>query len=429
MSALANWQIFKRRYGEFINPLPSEDTIANYGKFVAQDRRPGENYNFPIKVGNEHGQTANIDGSAFALNAPIDSVVLNAQLDGATIMLRGTIPYDVTAKSSNGAGDGSKGGAFWQAMDGKVEMMMSSGELYRELALMYGPGTAAAAAANLGACAASISGANLAAPQVITITRATWAAGIWNQLAPNALVDIYQADGTTVRETGVTVQSQVAATNRLSLFKTGSVATVAAGDVIVPFGWRLKSCYGLQAILENSGSLFGISATTYNVWKSVAFANGSAVLTRAKIGQIAARLFPNGLTKGGTLFVSGPTFADLAEEADALVRFTDSNTSDVKRQGDNRIEYRSPIGIIRVQLHRFMKQSIAFFIANDVLKRVGATDLTFALPGTNKWFYKELENTAGSQIALYSNQAPVLEIPYHCAIISAISNNGDTSPA
>jgi hypothetical protein len=72
-----------------------------------------------------------------------------------------------------------------------------------------------------------------------------------------------------------------------------------------------------------------------------------------------------------------------------------------------------------------MKQGIAMFIAKDVLKRVGSSDLTFSLPGTNQWFYQELSNQAGSEIRIFSNQAPIIEIPYYCMEFTGIANTGD----
>jgi len=427
MSSLANWQAnFKRRYGSFINPMPSDNTVAKFAAFVQQDRRPGENYNFPVKVGNEHGITPNVDGTAFALNAAIDSVLQNAQLDGATLALVGNVPYDVAFKSNNGAGEGSTGGAFMRAFDLKIQSLMESMEFYREISLLYGCGTAAAAAANIGVVNAAVSGANLAAPQVINLTRGSWAPGIWNMMI-NGLVDVYQANGTTVRDTGVQVQSVDATQCRLTLFKAASAAVVAPGDVIVPAGWRTKSCYGLQALLENVGTILNINAALYPMWKSVQYPAGGA-LARAKILQMAARMYPNGIKGGGTLFVNGMTFAELAEEADTLQRYT-GNTDEVKRQGAESLLYKSPIGNIEVAVHAYMKQGIAMFFKTGTVKRVGSTDVTFRGDGPNDWFFLELPQNAGYQLRVMSNQAPVMEIPYHCAIISGISNTGDVVPA
>lgn len=438
MSSYANWAPgFKERYGDWINPLPEEDTLAELGEFIKEEWRPGVAFNFPIKVQNEGGVTHNVDGSAFTVNDAIDSVWQNARLDGATVLLCGNLPYDVNAKSSNGAGPGSKGGAFWKATDQKVESMMVSASLYRELNLAYGAGTASTIAASIGAVAANVSGTTLTNGPTITITRATWAPGVWNQIRGHK-VDIYQSDGATLRESGVTVTSAATSgtQNRLVLTKSGSAVTVAAGDLIVLNGQKAKSCYGLQAILENTGSLFNISASTYGMWQSCSFSAGSATLTRAKIGQFASRIFPNGLKNGGNLFVSGPTFADLGEEADALVQWTvqDGNAPKLKRQGTNRLEFASQIGPITIVNYIYQKQSLAFFVGNSesggsLFKRVGASDITFALPGTREWFWTELSAAAGSQLRCYSNQAGVLEIPYHCGEITAISNNGDTSPS
>lgn len=424
MPSLTNFTpLLKRTYGDFINPLPSDDTLAALAPLIRQDRRPGENYNFPIMVNFEHGVTHNVDGSAFALDSAIDAVNQNAQLDGATILLHGNLPYDVIAKAMN------SNGAYMEAVDFKVMALMSGGEHYREVNLLYGPGTGSTLLTNVGAVNASVSGANLAAPQVVNITRATWSSGLWNKMV-NAQVDIYQSDGSTLRESGVTVQAVVSATCRLQLYKAGSTATVASGDLIVLRGSRTKSCVGYQAILQNTGSLFGISAALYPPWAAVSFSAGSAALTSVKIQQFASRLSNNGLSNGGSLLVSSATFAGLVDELDDRDRWTNnSNTSGMKRTGTAAIEVMTPAGLIKVQIHRLMKQGVAMFVPVEKVKRVGATDLTFALPGTNQWFYQELPGNAGAQLRIYSNQAIVIECPYHAGIITNIVNEADVTPA
>jgi hypothetical protein len=427
MSTLTSWAgVAKKRYGKFSNPLPSDNTFAQFMPFVRKDMQGGENYNFPVKLSHEHGFTPNVDNSAFALNSARDSVTKNAQLTGATIMLRGTLPYDTTSALMHGAENGGpNGSSFFEPVDAKVEGLMVAGELYRELQLMYGCGTASAAAANIGVINANVSAADLDPGTIVNITAASWSPGLWNNMG-NALVDIYQSDGSTLRESSVVVGDITKATNRLALSKTSSTATPAAGDVIVLRDARTKSCYGIQAILENSGSLFGISAATYPQWRAVSKNIGGA-LTRAAILALAAELYANGLRDGGKLFVSGAQFSDLDEEAAELVRFKEGVVS--KEQGSENLLYRSPAGIIEVAVHSYMKNGIAMFLSTDNGRRVGNTDLTFNLPGTNKWFYNELPDNAGGQFRIYSNQAPVLERPYHCAILTGITSDAATSPA
>jgi hypothetical protein len=426
--------LFQNNYGPYMNPLPSENTIAERAAFVPSNLRGGLQYYFPIRVGVSQGVTHNIDNSAFALNTAIDTPFVNAQLDGATILVRENLSYDIIAKSMNG--DAS----YKAQMDLTVESLSLGGELFRELNLLYGPGTASTAAANVGVVNASVSGANLAAPQIVNVTEATWAAGIWNMFAPNGIVDIYQSDGLTLRAAEVTVQAVVSATNRLQLYKAGSSATVAQGDIIVLRGQVAKGCYGLQSILENDGSLFGLSAATYPMWKSVEFSAGSAALTTTKIQQLMSRLKNNGLKatngKAGTLFVSAATFADLIAELQGNTatnpggnRWNDGATGGPKTVGTDNIMVNSPCGIVDIAIHSYMKQGLAMFLPEGKVKRVGSTDITFSLPGTNKWFYTELTEYAGCQIRVFSNQAPVIEVPYHAGIISGIVNAASTAPA
>lgn len=423
MSALSNWAgIAKRRYGDYINPLASSNTLADAAPFISQDRRPGENYNFPVLTQLEHGVTHNVDNTAFPISSVVDSVTKNAQLDGATILLQGNMPYDVVAKFMNPGATVDD----MRATDMKVKGLMLGGELYRELALMYGPGTGTALA-NIGIISAIVSGANLAAPIVCNITRQTWAGGLW-PLMRGALIDIYQSDGATLRAAEVTVSAVVAETNRLTLTKSGSTVLPVAGDMLIQRGAATKSCVGAQAILENTGSLFGIDAASEPVWRAVQKSAGSAALTIAKIKQLCGQLYNNGLRNGGDLFVNGLTFADLSDELDALERYNEPG-GEAKRTGESEISIKSPAGIVKIKLHGQMKQGIAMFFAKNVLKRVGATDLTFSLGNSREWFYHELPSNAGSAIRIYSNQAIVSEKPYQCAIITAIQNVGDTSPA
>lgn len=415
---------FKQRYGRWIEPLPDEHTLADFGDFIPGENRPGLGYNFPVLTGIEHGQTANLDGSAFAINPAVDSQVLNANLDGATILIQSVVSYDVIYKSLNGTGNGSNGGAFKTALDQAVQAMLMGGGLYRELALAYGPGSAAAIASDLGVVFSSISGANLAAPQVVSITTVTWIPGLWI-LAVGMKVDIYQTDGSTVRDTGVTVQARPSTTNtRLQLFKTASVAIVAAGDRIVPFGWKSQSCFGLEAIYNNAGLLFNINAATVAPWRCMVFTAALTTLTRAKILGYCAQIAVNGTRTGGRLFVCSATFALLSEEFNQLQRYTRNNDS-AKTIGTSSISYETAAGLVEVVVYQYAKQGQAFFIASDNFRRVGSTDLTMRPIGQGaEGFFTHLTDRSGAQMKVFSNQAPVFEMPYRNFMVTNVVNTG-----
>lgn len=417
--------MFKQRYGRWIDPLPDEHTLADYGDFIPSENRPGLGYNFPVLTGLELGQTANVDGSAFSLNPAVDSTVLNANLDGATILLQSVVSYDTIYKSLNGTGNGNQGPAYKTALDQTVQAMLQGAAMYRELALAYGPGTSTAVASNIGVVGGSVSGANLGATQVVYLTEASWIPGLWIiATGTNGMkVDIYQTDGTTLRETNVNVDARPSTTQtRLQLTKAASAATVAANDKIVPLGWRTKSCFGLEAIYNNTGTIFNINAANVAPWRCMTFSAGGA-MSRAKIMSMAAAVSINGVKNGGKLFVCAPTFADLAEEANALQRYT-ANTDKVKRQGASQLIYETAAGQLEVVVYQYAKQGQAMFISNDNFRRVGSTDLTMRpIGGGAEAFFTHLTGNAGAQMKIFSNQAPVFEMPYRNFLITGIANN------
>lgn len=417
---------FKQRYGRWIEPLPDEHTLADFGDFIPGENRPGLGYNFPVLTGWEHGQTANTDGSAFTLNPAVDSQVLNANLDGATILIQSVVSYDVIYKSLNGTGQGGSGGAYKTALDQSVQAMLLGGGLYRELALAYGPGTSTAIASNIGVVNTIISGATLTAGQVVTLTVASWIPGLW-VVGVNMIVDVYQSDGITARSTGpvAVVARPSPSQTRLSLLGPGP--TAVAGDVIVPRGWKGKSCFGIEAIYNNATTLFGINAALVAPWQAMTF-NAGGQLTRAKIMGYAAQIATNGTKNGGRLFVSAPTFADLAEEFSGIQRYTRNNDS-AKTIGTSQINYETAAGVIEVVVYQYAKLSQAFFVSNDNFRRVGSTDLTMRpIGGGAEGFFTHMTDRSGAQMKIFSNQAPVFEMPYRNFLIFGITNAYGPTP-
>lgn len=418
------------RYGKAINPFPEENTIASFMDFCKEQEREGRSFNFPVRVGLPHGVTLDDTNTAFTLNSGIAATHVEASITGSTIVIVDNIPYnDVYATMHGIANGGGQGASYWKKWDEAAEGLMLSGDLYRELQLIYGPGSTSTAAASLATVSSSVSGANLAAPQVVNITAATWAPGLWPKMI-NALVDVYQSDGTTLRASGVTVSAPVPETNRLTLTKSGSAAVVAAGDVLLVRGALDVSCYGLEAIGANTGSLFGISASAYAQWKCATKSVGGA-MSRSIILEAASVLASNGLKDGGTLFCSNPTLADLISEATELQQFNSQNgdTPDVKVQGATGVKYKTPCGVITAQVHPYFKQGMAFLLpGGDVCKRVGSTDLTFD-DGTGQMLVRPLNGQFGAQLQIATCQAPIITLPWHSMYFTGIVNGADTNPA
>lgn len=435
--------MFTQRYGAFKDPLPEEDSLAKFAVWVPPQSRLGNQYNFPLQGSLEHGQTADISGTAFTYNVDVPMTMVNCIVDGFDWGMTARIPYSDMLRARNGVNQsgGGSAGSYFAPLDLKVKGLMRSSTLYRELWLAYGPGTGSTITSDIGQLRTSgflvAGGPNWNQTPTVQLRTTSWIAGMWN-LMKNAKLEVLNAAGTALVGTpGQFIQvntTPTAGSCNVSFLATSTItAAVAASQRLLPFGWYQKCCVGLEGILNNTGSLFNIDAALYNFWRSVTRDNGAVKLTRSIILGICAQLFPNGLDQGATLFVSSAQFADLAEETvvsgsgattNAVQIYSGNGDQTTKRIGTNKLVYIAPTGEVTVQLYKFMKQGESFLFGNGLVKRGGASDVTFKGDG-NQYFLQEVPGAAGYEIRCISNQAVFIEVPYQCALIFNIASTFD----
>jgi hypothetical protein len=439
--------MFTYRYGAFIDPMPEEDSIARFAVWVPPQSRLGNKFIFPLQGSLEHGQTADVSGTAFNYYADIPMTMVNAEVDGFDWGMTARIPYSDMLRARNGVNQsgGGSAGSYFAPLDLKVKGLMRSSTLYRELWLCYGPGTGSTIASDIGQLATTgflvSGGPNWNQTPVVKLKTASWIPGMWN-LMKNAKLEVLNAAGTAlVGSAGQFVQVNsipTAGLTNVSFQATSTItAAVAAQQRLLPFGWYQKCCIGLEGILNNTGTLFNIDASLYTFWRAVTRDNGAAKLSRSIILGLCAQMFPNGLDQGATMFVSSAQFADLAEETQVVTNgsgatantatvqvFNGNGDQTTKRIGTNKIVYVSPVGEITIQLYKYMKQGEAFLFGNGLVKRGGASDITFKGDG-NQYFLNEIQGAAGYEIRCISNQSVFIETPYQCALIYNIASTFD----
>lgn len=433
------------RFGPYKNPLPEVNSFREFAKFVDGADRSGNQFIYPVQTAISHGQTADKTGTAYNLNPARPAGQQFAKLDAYDITMRETIPYPAMMQARNGVSQDGGSGAYWEPIDLAMMTTMRGAEHYAEIGAMYGPGGGTTALADIGVISTVLSGTNWNAASTVTITRASWMVGMWNNAANGGnaaggmLVDILNAAGTTVIAVAVPTVGTVDPSKCQVSFGAGTTAVaIAAGQRIVPFGWcgplgavAGKAQVGVQGILENTGIFANINAATTPVWRcrNIVFVGGTA-LTRARIISTGAKLFPNGLKKGAKLFVNANTFVDLAEEPNNLTRWDSTQGKiETKIQGTANLQYISSAGVIDVAVHEYKKQGYAFFLENGGTIRIGAGDITYRGMNDGEDMFLELQDKAGSEIRNQQQQAPLLLNPYRNAILSGFVNNNDDIPA
>lgn len=415
--------LLMRVYGDAANPLPSVNTLAADIKFDTA-QKIGESFNFPVRLGLEQGATYNIDHSAYTLNSAVDGKYGNATLDSAELTVRANLSYGEMTKLSASKGRSSK--AYDQGIGLKIANMLDGAEQRREMALWYGAGTSGLS--NIGVINA-VAVAASSGVVTVNITQASWITGFW-QMAANVNVDVYSSGGTQ-RNTNAALQVTGVDPSKCRVQLTGNTsdaAAVQAGDYLFFYGGRTKQMVGIQAICENTGSLFGIDAGIYPQWRSISYSVGGA-LNFDKVSEGVSQAIDNGLEGSATLYVPTRAWSDLLNDEVALRRYMGTSGGTAK-PGFGKIEFEIGDVTVRIRTHRYLKQGLAFLLPLDTWHRIGSTDLTTTAPGNpNEYFFRQLDGQNGAEIRCYSDQAVVCDTPYHTVMFTGLASSADNTPS
>ena len=412
---------FKTRYADKIEYLqPSFNKLSRAIPFETA-KKLGKDYQFPVRVSRAMGVTwagGSAYGTAFDLGGAVSGVTKNATVEGTELVLEEAISYGAIS------GAMSNIEAFGSAFDEVVADMTTSAAFFREMALLYG-GT------SIGTVTGT-PGQPTATSATVVISLATWAPGLWVQMEGGKL-DIYASDGTTKRNDSsasavYTVTSVDTETRTITMAgEATDIDAIASTDLIRPAGATSNWFTGIDGILSNTGSLFGIDAATYSLWKSGTYAAGGVALTMAKLTAAAAKSTVRGGMRDLKAYVSTYTWTDLNNDHAALRRFGDSTKGglDLGTKGDdNSITYYGPNGKLEICPHPMVKGGEAFLLDPSTFRRVGSTDTTFNLgvPGSEPNFFQELPTKAGVGLRCYWDQALICARPNTAVKVTGIVN-------
>lgn len=395
--------LFKERYADKIERLiPEGAKLMKDIPFLSRDKQPGNFYHQPVVLGLEHGVTfADDTEGAFALNDAIPGQIKDATVRGYQLVLRGLLSYQAAARAT-GPGDR----AFEDATKFLVGNMLASVTKKLEIELLYGQEGYATVASVLGL--------------VITITSAQWAPGIFAG-AENMPIEIVSAGGVSRGNAVVTAVSLENKTITVDVMPGGVVAT----DVIYHKGARNKEFAGVHKILANTGSLFGIDASQYNLWKGSQFdasAGGPSVLMSFSIiEQAISKGIEKGLDRDVTVMVNPGHWDDLITEQAAKRLYDSSYSAAQMENGAKALKFHGQNGIISIVPSIYIKEGFAYVMCMEDWVRVGSTDVTFKRPGqAGDNFFRDLENAAGYELRCYTDQALFCSKPGRSILISGL---------
>lgn len=368
----------------------------------------GQYYIFGVVLQKEHGATYAPSSGASSgpqtLNASIAGFVAQVQVEGFSIYMRSRLSYDAAAKASRA---GKK--AFAQAYGAVLKNLKESHQYRLELSLMYGRD-------GLGVVLTNTAG-------VLVITSATWATGIWAAGLKDAVLEAFT--GVTATETqhnGDLTVSSVSVSAK-SVTVTGTSAAVVANDVLYFKGARTTTgwneCPGLYRILTNTGTLFNVDAALYDAWKSQSYAVGGN-LSMTAIMQASALGMSYGLEKG-ILYCAPEKFAQLGVDEAALRRYVNDADAKNTQRGVKGVEFMMGPVDVEVMAHPFVKQGHALLMPEKHIHRVGSTDITFGMPGSDEPMEVHVTDTTALEMRSMSDQGIYIERPAHAVLLTGIT--------
>lgn len=312
--------------------------------------------------------------------------------------------------------------AFVRATAQLVKNMVNAISKRIEVGILYGQ-----SATGIGAPAAISGSSNT---RNLIFSSSEWAAGIWAG-AETMKVDFVSVSSGSLVSTSVsaTVNSSDLTNRKVNVTAAGIMSTVAAlytssqqGVYLVYKGAFGTEFAGLDKIITNTSSLFGINAGTYNLWKG----NTSTItssLTLAKILDATSLAVERGLDEDVVCLLNPKVWADLAADEAALRQYDSSYKPSEAQRGNEKLVYFGQNGRIEIHASIYVKEGEAFIFPPKRLKRIGATDVAFRMPSRSQQedFFLELGSNAGYELRCYTNQALFCDAPARCVKVSGIA--------
>lgn len=411
---------FKVVYGAGpVNAIPEVGILQKAIKFK-QTQRIGKSYDFPVILSSEAGVTYLAAGAGVStLNDAIAAQLKNATIDANQIIVRGQMDYEAAAKAS------SDKVSFKSATELLVENLMETGSRRLEMAFLYGQ-----SATGLGTADTS---ANVNATSTnVTMLAAGWAPGIWAG-SENAVVQFYKVSDDSLVSSGSDSYFTVTTVNfstRVIKF-TGTATGITALDTALGAGdcyihWKgAKSVepVGIDKIITNTGSLFGIDAAVYALWSGSSYSFSSAAATVAKIlNMVGMAVSKGGLMEEADVILSPKTFMNLAGTMTDLRRQNGGQKETTGIGGFENITLMGPNGKLNLVPHPMVKEGECFAAPMKRFKRIGSQEFSFETPGRQGEMFLHVPDKNAYELRLYGAQAIVCETPAKCVKGTGIVN-------
>lgn len=425
MSQVSNQQVvdlFKRVYGDLHNLLPQDFPLAREIPF-SEGRKVGDSFVEAFVLANETGWTlAGTGQDAFDINPAIAGVVKQSSIIPSQVVLTSVIPFAFISRS---AGGGEK--AFYDGTKHVMQNHIRSHSRLLEAMRIHGQRAAKLGYVSFAPSGTVYRGATYSGSGNVTVGGVAFTAGINAASKAILLAPGYFAAGLWVGLEGCVIEqldssSAVVASGKLvsvdadnGILYVDFVPVAATGLTSHTLAFEgmesNKEMVGLHKILENTGTLFGISAQQYALWKAnrVDLQKKRFSLKALQEG-VAQAVNKGGLDKPLLVGCNPRTFAALTQD-EAAMRKYDASYKSAAQNGFETIEYYAANGLNKIVPHRMIMEGDVYGLEIGDWIRSGSAEISFKVPGLDKEVIFPLENSAGWIVRSFSDQFVMCRAP------------------
>ena len=421
-------ELFKNNYGKIVEKmLPVEMPLQKDIPFNTK-QKVGANYIEAICLTNETGWTLSSTANLFDLNPAISGVVKDATVGAYITVLPSVLPWGIASRTAGGTDV-----AFYDATKYVVKNNLRSHMSLQETLRLYGQSVALlgyvsyATATYRGAAFVLGTGTlTLKDGSTLTFTNGVnttskailfapgqFASGIWVGREGVRLNEVDSTGAITASGKLVSVNSELGYIT-VDFVPVVPTATTGAGSMRLCFqGQETAQDYpGIQNILSNTGTLFGIPTASYSLWQGGNANLQGTKFTLAKYNSAMADAVNHGGIQGEvTCYLNPRSFSTLTSSA-AGFRMLDSSYKESSfENGFETIRFYSQNGVSTFVSHRMVKEGDAFALYLPSWSRSGSSEVSFSVPGMSRDIIFPLESQAGWAFRSFSDQYIFCDMP------------------
>lgn len=419
--------LFKKVYGD-LRDLQPTDYILQRDIPFSQKMKVGESYSEAMILTSETGWTlGGSSAEAFDLNPAIAGTVKQTTVNAYTSILGSVVPWGVLSRS---AGGGER--AFFDGTKHIVRNNLKSHGKLLEILRLYGQSpsllgyvsyaTATYRGSALNTGSGTVNGVAFvngvsAGAKAILMAPGSFASGIWIGSEECIINQVDAANNVVASGKLVGVDSDYGI---LYVDFVPAAATSATSHRLCFQGQEsAKDQIGIQSILSNTGTLFGINTSSYSLWRSNQVNCQGTKFSFDWLNVGMAGAVNKGGLEGDTRLYLNPRSWGKLITTEAGKRVYDSSYKPSSAEtGAESITFHHQAGKTEIVSHRMVKEGDAFALHLSDWDRSGSAEISFTIPGIQKEIIFPMENSSAFAFRSYSDQyvfchAPARSIYFH----------------